>query len=235
MKFVLVSLFPEIFLGYFRSSIMKRSREKGIIDFQTVNIRDFAQDKHKTCDDSPYGGGAGMVMKPEPIARALESVRTDRSRVIYLSPSGYLFHQGLARKLASESELIFLCGRYEGVDQRIIDKYVDMELCVGDYVLSSGEVAALVVVDAVYRLLDGVISPESLEEESFGDSGAGLLEYPHYTRPEVFEGSSVPDVLLGGNHAAIRKWRREKSLEKTRRYRPEILWNWEGVEKHGSY
>ncbi len=234
MKFVLLTLFPEIFQGYFGSSIMKRSVQKGLVAYQTVNIRDFAWDKHKTCDDSPYGGGAGMVMKPEPLARAIESVKTDQSTVVYLSPSGLLFQQKIAAGLAKVQELVLLCGRYEGVDQRIIDRYVDMELCVGDYVLSSGEVAALVVIDAVYRLLDGVISAESLEEESFS-GGLGLLEYPHYTRPEVFEGAAVPEVLLEGNHAAINQWRRKKSIEKTRRYRPELLWNWEGEKTHGSH
>lgn len=231
MTFTLLSLFPEIFRGYFEHSIMKRSLQKGLVRYRTVNIRDFAHDRHRTCDDAPYGGGAGMVLKPEPLAEAVRSVRGPRSTVICLSPSGELFTQSLARRLAREEELILVCGRYEGVDQRFIDRYVDREICVGDYVLSSGEVAALVVIDTVYRLLEGVLSPDSLSEESFG-AGSGLLEYPHYTRPEVFEGMRVPEVLLSGNHAAIQAWRRRKSLEKTRTYRPELCWNWQG-EEHG--
>jgi tRNA (guanine37-N1)-methyltransferase len=233
MNFQILTLFPEILHGYFANSIMKRSIQNGIITYNLVNIRHFATDRHKTCDDAPYGGGAGMVMKPDPVSRAIESVRSDGSKVIYLSPSGHLFNQGWAQKLSTEKNLILLCGRYEGVDQRVLDKYVDIELCVGNYVLSSGEVAALVVVDAVYRLLEGVISPESLNEESFGENG--LLEYPHYTRPEEFQGVRVPEVLLSGNHAAIRAWRRRMRIEKTKVFRPELLWNWEGVKNNGSY
>ena len=150
-----------------------------------INIRDYAFDRHKTCDDAPYGGGAGMVMKAEPVALALDSVKSESARTVYMSPSGELFNQKLAAELSAEQELIILCGRYEGVDQRIIDAYIDTEISIGDYVLSSGETAALVVIDAVYRLIDGVISSESLEEESFAGE---LLEYPHYTRPEVFQG-----------------------------------------------
>jgi tRNA (guanine37-N1)-methyltransferase len=233
MNFQILTLFPEILHGYFANSIMKRSIQNGIITYNLVNIRHFATDRHKTCDDAPYGGGAGMVMKPDPVSRAIESVRSDGSKVIYLSPSGHLFNQGWAQKLSTEKNLILLCGRYEGVDQRVLDKYVDIELCVGNYVLSSGEVAALVVVDAVFRLLEGVISPESLNEESFGENG--LLEYPHYTRPEEFQGVRVPEVLLSGNHAAIRAWRRRMRIEKTKVFRPELLWNWEGVKNNGSY
>jgi len=233
MNFQILTLFPEILHGYFANSIMKRSIQNGIITYNLVNIRHFATDRHKTCDDAPYGGGAGMVMKPDPVSRAIESVRSDGSKVIYLSPSGHLFNQGWAQKLSTEKNLILLCGRYEGVDQRVLDKYVDIELCVGNYVLSSGEVAALVVVDAVYRLLEGVISPESLNEESFGENG--LLEYPHYTRPEEFQGVRVPEVLLSGNHAAIRAWRRRMRIEKTKVFRPELLWNWEGEKNNGSY
>ncbi len=220
MKFTVLSLFPEILQGFFESSIMAKAVERGAIEYELVNIRDFAFDRHKTCDDAPYGGGAGMVMKAEPLSLALESVKAAGKRTVYMSPSGRKFDQALAAELSAEKEIIILCGRYEGVDQRIIDTYIDTELSIGDYVLSSGETAALVVIDAVYRLIDGVISSESLEEESFA---RGLLEYPHYTRPEVFQGIKVPDILLSGHHANIEKWRLRKSLEKTIKYRPDLL------------
>ncbi len=226
MNFSIVSLFPEIAKAYFSASLMKKSLDKGIISFTPVNIRDFAEDKHRTCDDSPYGGGAGMVLKPEPLVKAILSVRKPQSRVIYMSPSGRVLTQKVVQELSSYQDLVLVCGRYEGIDQRVIDGYVDEEISVGDYILSSGEVAALIVVDSVYRLIDGVIASESLSEESHGESG--LLEYPHYTRPEEFEGRKVPEVLLGGNHADIKSWRRTKSLEKTRALRPDLLWKWEG-------
>jgi tRNA (guanine37-N1)-methyltransferase len=222
MKFTLLSLFPEIFEGFFGSSIMARARERGLVDYQAINIRDFAQDKHRKCDDEIYGGGPGMLMLPEPLGRALDSVgaREPSKRVVYVSPSGKLFNQDLAREFAREQELVILCGRYEGIDQRIIDLYVDDEVSIGDYVLSSGEVAAMVLVDAVYRLLDGVITGESLLEESFE---GGLLEYPQYTRPELYATLRVPEVLLSGHHANIQKWRLRERLKKTLANRPELL------------
>jgi tRNA (guanine37-N1)-methyltransferase len=185
-----------------------------------VNFRDYATDKHKTCDDAPYGGGAGMVLKPEPLGSALDAIQAKNKRVIYPTPSGKRFTQAYARELSKEDQLVIICGRYEGIDQRIIDLYVDDEICIGDYVISSGEVAALVIVDAVYRLVDGVISDESLEEESFTD---GLLEYPQYTRPATYCGIDVPEILLSGHHAQIGQWRFKKRLEKTFRNRPELL------------
>ena len=241
MKFHVLTLFPEIPRAFFENSIMAKAVEKGIIAYELVNIRDFAFDKHKTCDDSPYGGGAGMLMKTEPLCKALESVKvkskflddgtvkktkkskknkTKGKRVIYVTPSGKPLTQKLAYELSQEEELVFICGRYEGIDQRIIDSYVDDEISIGDYVLSSGELAATVIIDSVYRLVDGVISSESLEEESFSD---GLLEYPQYTRPEVFKGMKVPDVLLSGHHENIRKWRLKKRLAKTLQNRPEMI------------
>ena len=241
MKFYVLTLFPEIPRAFFENSIMAKAVEKGIIAYELVNIRDFAFDKHKTCDDSPYGGGAGMLMKTEPLCKALESVKvkskflddgtvkktkkskknkTKGRRVIYVTPSGKPLTQKLAYELSQEEELVFICGRYEGIDQRIIDSYVDDEISIGDYVLSSGELAATVIIDSVYRLVDGVISSESLEEESFSD---GLLEYPQYTRPEVFKGMKVPDVLLSGHHENIRKWRLKKRLAKTLQNRPEMI------------
>jgi len=220
MTFTILSLFPDILDGFFTNSIMAKSIEKGDISYNLIDFRDFTVDKHRTCDDAPYGGGAGMVIKPEPLARALEEVGADNKRVIYLSPSGKPFNQKYAEELSVEKELVFICGRYEGIDQRIIDRYVDDEICIGDYVISSGEVAALVVVDAVYRLIDGVINEESLKEESFSNN---LLEYPHYTRPNEYCGMMVPDILLSGNHAEIAKWRLIKRLEKTLKNRPDLI------------
>ena len=269
MKYTVLTLFPEIIDTYFAASIMAKAIQRGIISYSAVNIRDFAMDKHKTCDDAPYGGGPGMLMLPEPLCRALESVKmgigyqgsggksppslqpaygglpllpsagdtpatppssspqnpdpcslTPAPRTIYLSPSGRPFTQALARELAAERELVLLCGRYEGIDQRVIDLYIDDEISVGDYVLSSGEVAALALIDATYRLVDRVITPESLEEESFS---GGLLEYPQYTRPEIFDTIKVPDVLLSGHHENIRRWRLERRVEKTLRNRPDLI------------
>jgi tRNA (guanine37-N1)-methyltransferase len=220
MKFTVLSLFPEILEGFFESSIMAKAVERGEIAYELINIRDFAYDRHKTCDDAPYGGGAGMVMKAEPVALAMDSVKASQKRTVYMSPSGELFNQKFAQELSSEKEIVILCGRYEGVDQRIIEAYIDNEISVGDYVLSSGETASLVVIDAVYRLIEGVINAESLSEESFT---RGLLEYPHYTRPEVFRGMKVPDVLMSGHHAKIERWRLLKSLEKTLKVRPDLL------------
>jgi tRNA (guanine37-N1)-methyltransferase len=234
MKYTVLTLFPEITDAFFATSIMAKAIGRGIVDYRSINIRDYAWDKHKTCDDAPYGGGAGMLMLPEPLGKALEAAGAQsrssgtelpesavkRGRVIYLSPSGRPFTQDLAKELANEEELILLCGRYEGIDQRIIDAYVDDEISVGDYVLSSGEAAALVLIDATYRLVDEVITPESLEEESFS---GGLLEYPQYTRPEVYGILSVPEVLLSGHHENIRRWRLKKRVEKTLAVRPDLI------------
>jgi tRNA (guanine37-N1)-methyltransferase len=227
MKYSVLTLFPEIIKAYFDNSIMAKAIKRGIIEYQAVNIRDFAQDKHKTCDDAPYGGGPGMLMLPEPLGKALDWCLSssangggNKAPVIYLSPSGKCFSQEMARKLAAEKELVLICGRYEGIDQRIIDRYVDDEISVGDYVLSSGEVAALAVIDATYRLVDNVIRADSLMEESFS---GGLLEYPQFTRPEIFDTMKVPDVLLSGHHEQIRLWRLEKQIQKTLRNRPDLI------------
>ena len=220
MKVTVLTLFPKIVRGFFESSVMAKAVDRGLISYELVDFRDYATDKHRSCDDAPYGGGAGMVLKPEPIAAALNRLNLKESRVIYPSPSGKLFDQAKARDLAREDSLIILCGRYEGVDQRVIDAYIDDEISIGDYVISSGEVASLVLIDAVYRLLDGVINQKSLEEESFEK---GILEYPHYTRPEVCKGRGVPEVLLSGHHENIRKWRLQKGLEKTMKNRPDLL------------
>ena len=220
MRFNVLTLFPEIPAAFFESSIMAKAVERGLITYNLVNIRDFAYDKHRTCDDLTYGGGAGMLLLPQPLALTLDSVQAAEKRVIYVTPSGKPFTQAYAAELAREPELVFVCGRYEGIDQRIIDEYVDDEISLGDYVMSSGELAALVIIDAVYRLIDGVISRESLEEESFSD---GLLEYPQYTRPQIFRDRAVPEVLLSGHHEHIRKWRLAQRIKKTLAMRPDLL------------
>jgi tRNA (guanine37-N1)-methyltransferase len=236
VKYTVLTLFPEIIDAFFSTSIIARALEQGIIGYRSINIRDFAQDRHKTCDDAPYGGGPGMLMLSEPLGRALEAAgaepRTDRpgaaetgapapkKQVIYLSPSGRPFTQQSAKALSLCEELILICGRYEGIDQRIIDLYTDQELSIGDYVLSSGEAAALVVIDSTYRLVDGVITRESLEEESFS---GGLLEYPQYTRPEIYAMLEVPGILLSGHHEQIRRWRLRKRVEKTMAVRPDLV------------
>lgn len=220
MKVTVLTLFPELLAGYFASSIMGRAVTKGLVDYELVNIRDFATDRHRTCDDAPYGGGYGMVLKPEPLSAALESVEARDKYVVYASPAGRLFDQQAAQELAQKDNLVFICGRYEGIDQRIIDRYVHDEISVGDYVLSSGEIATLVLVDAVYRLIDGVITSGSLLEESHEEC---LIEYPHYTRPEVFQGQKVPEVLLSGNHAAIDAWRRRQRIKRTATVRPDLI------------
>jgi tRNA (guanine37-N1)-methyltransferase len=226
VRFTILSLFTELLEAHFRTSILGRAVQAGVVEYKLVDIRDFAEDKHRTCDDAPYGGGAGMVLLPEPTAKALDSVEAAGKHVVVPTPAGRLFTQNRARTLSELPEVVILCGRYEGIDQRIVDHYVDEELSIGDYVLSSGELAAMVIVDAVFRLLEGSIAPESLEEESFSD---GLLEYPHYTRPQNFRGVLVPDVLLSGNHEAIRRWRHQERSIRTRARRRDI----KGKEDNG--
>jgi tRNA (guanine37-N1)-methyltransferase len=223
MKYTVLTLFPEITDAFFANSIMAKAIKQGIIEYKAVNIRDFAQDRHKTCDDAPYGGGPGMLILAEPLDLALKSVIAGteaKPRVIYLSPSGRLFNQKLAQELSAEKELVLICGRYEGIDQRIIDRYADDEISIGDFVLSSGETAALAIIDATYRLVDNVICGDSLFEESFS---GGLLEYPQFTRPEIFDTMKVPEVLLSGHHEKIRLWRLEKRVEKTLKQRPDLI------------
>jgi len=222
MTITILTLFPEIMEGFFENSIMSRAVKAGIINYKFVNFRDFALDRHKTCDDSPYGGGAGMVIKPEPLGLALDSVDALNKRVVFPTPSGIKFTEEYAENLSKEKELVFICGHYEGVDQRIIDTYVNDEISIGDYVISSGEIATLTIIDAVYRLIEGVITDESLVEESFTGVDK-ILEYPQYTRPEDYKGMLVPEVLLSGHHLNIAKWRLMKRLEKTQKNRPELL------------
>ncbi len=220
MTVTILTLFPGLFQGFLESSILARAIARGLVNVRLVDIRDFATDKHHVCDDAAYGGGPGMVMKPEPIVAALEATGAPGRKVVYLTPSGRPLTQKVVEELAAEPELTLLCGRYEGIDQRVIDSCVTEELSIGDYVLSGGEVAAMVVVEAVTRLLPGVITGESLEEESFSE---GLLEYPHYTRPESFRDMRVPEILISGHHEKIRQWRLLKSVEKTMKNRPELL------------
>ena len=222
MRIDILTLFPEIFQGFLKSSILGRAIDQGFIYVNLVNIRDYAMDKHRTCDDYTYGGGPGMVLKPEPLVEALKTVQTAKStqKIIYLSPSGRLLNQSIGEKLAVEEEVVLICGRYEGIDQRIIDIFITDEISIGDYILSGGEVAAMVLVDTVARLIKGVIKEDSLAEESFR---RGPLEYPQYTRPYDFQGRKVPEVLLSGHHAEIERWRLRKSIEKTLQYRSELL------------
>jgi tRNA (guanine37-N1)-methyltransferase len=223
MRFDILTLFPDMFSSPLRESILGKAVEKGLIQIQTINIRDYSLDKHQAVDDTPYGGGQGMVMKVEPIVRAIEWVRSQNpsARTIYLTPQGKPLNQDLARRLSTQSHLILLCGRYEGVDERARELFVDEEISIGDYVLTGGELAAMVLIDAVSRFVPGVLgSDRSAEEDSFFNS---LLEYPQYTRPSDFRGSCVPEVLLSGNHSAISQWRRKEALRRTWLRRPDLL------------
>ena len=219
MKFYVLTLFPEMFEPL-NSSIIGRAKEKNLIEINLINIRDFSKDKHKKVDDTPYGGGAGMVMMPDVVYDAYKSVEDKNAKVIYMSPQGNKLTQKKVEELAKKEHLIILCGHYEGIDQRVIDKIVDEEISIGDYVLTGGEIPAMVLIDSLSRYNSGVIAEESREEESFAN---GILEYPQYTRPEVFEGVKVPEVLLSGHHANIEKWRKEKALEITKLKRPDLL------------
>lgn len=223
MNISILTTFPEMFDSVLNASVLGRARQNGLIDVQAVDIRPFSASKHKNTDDYPFGGGAGMLMMAQPIADCIRAVQAQKKgTVIYMSPRGEKLTQRLAERLAQEEHLILLCGHYEGVDQRVLDGYVDMEVSVGDYVLTGGETAAIVLVDCVSRLIPGVLgSAESAQDESF--STAGLLEYPQYTRPRVFEGTAVPQVLLDGDHAKINAWRRQQALLTTARRRPDML------------
>lgn len=220
MKIDILTLFPDMFAAL-EESILGRARRAGKIEINVVNIRDYTEDKHLKCDDYPFGGGAGMVMMPQPVGSAIDALdKEHKARRIYLSPKGETLRQQKVFSLLAYEHLILLCGHYEGIDQRIIDLFIDEEISIGDYVLTGGELPAMVLVDCVSRYVDGVISTSSLVDESFSD---GLLEYPQYTRPQTYEGLSVPDVLLSGHHENIEKWRREKSLEITKQNRPDLL------------
>ena len=220
----MLTLFPDMIRDGFQTSITGRAVEKGILSLETVNIRDFSVNKHQRVDDYPYGGGAGMVMQAEPVYLAYESVAkklTKKPRVLYMSPQGKVFHQRMAEELAREEELVFLCGHYEGIDERVLEEIVTDEVSIGDYVLTGGELPALVMMDAISRILEGVLhNEESAEFDSFSDN---LLEYPQYSRPQNWRGKEVPEILLSGHHLNVEKWRREQSLLRTRKRRPDLL------------
>jgi len=218
MHFDIFTLFPGMFQGPFSESILKRAQERGLLSIDLHNIRDATSDKHHVVDDYPYGGGAGMVMKPEPIFNAIEAVHQG-GPIIYLTPQGRLFNQQIARELAGESRITLLCGHYEGIDERVCQHLVTDEISIGDYVLTGGELAAMIVVDAVSRLMPGVLTEGSIEEESHSNH---LLEYPQYTRPPEFRGWRIPDMLLSGHHENIARWRRKEAIKRTRQRRPDL-------------
>ncbi|MEE2821710.1 MAG: tRNA (guanosine(37)-N1)-methyltransferase TrmD [Acidobacteriota bacterium] len=223
MRVSIVTIFPQLFSGVFNFGMIERAARKELVETCVVDLREFAKDKRRTVDDRPYGGGDGMVLKPDVVFEAVEKCRQDGpgGHIVLLSPQGRPFDQNKAKELSLKANLVLICGRYEGVDQRVSDYVVDEEISVGDFVLSGGEFAALLVVDAVCRLVPGVVGKgESVLEESFMD---GLLDYPQYTRPAEFQGNKVPDVLLSGDHDAILQWRRRQSIEQTRRRRPDLL------------
>ncbi|MCH6567694.1 MAG: tRNA (guanosine(37)-N1)-methyltransferase TrmD [Nitrospinae bacterium] len=223
MEVHIVTLFPDLFASPLKESILGKAIDRGVVDVAVHDLRDHAQDKHRTADDAPYGGGAGMVLKPEPIIRALRAIEAEAgpATVVLLTPQGIPFSQALAQRLSKEERLVLLCGRYEGVDERVRLHFTDLEISIGDYVLMGGEIPALVVLDATVRLLPGVVGEErSIQEDSFQ---TGLLDHPHYTRPAEAEGHKVPEVLISGNHEAIRRWRRKESLRRTRARRPDLL------------
>lgn len=219
MIFSILTLFPEMFEGI-KQSIIGKAIEKELIEINLINIRDFSKDKHKKVDDTPYGGGAGMVMRPDVVYDAYESIKSNNAKVIYLSPKGKTLNQEKVKELAKENHIILLCGHYEGIDQRVLDEIVDEEISIGDYVLTGGEIPAMVLIDSVSRYVEGVITSESVEEESFSN---GLLEYPQYTRPEIFLDKKVPEILLSGHHENIKKWREEQALKITKQNRPDLL------------
>lgn len=219
MKFDVLTLFPEMFEPL-KTSIIGKAVEKKLIEINLINIRDFSNDKHKKVDDTPYGGGAGMVMKADVVYRAYQSIQAKDAKVIYMSPQGKTLNQKKVEDLSKQEHLIILCGHYEGVDQRVLDKIVEEEISIGDYVLTGGEIPAMALIDSVSRQIEGVLKQESMKEESFSN---GLLEYPQYTRPEIFEGETVPEILLSGHHEKIERWRKEKSVETTKRKRPDLL------------
>ena len=219
MKFDILTLFPEMFEAL-NHSILERAQDKNLIEINFINIREFSKDKHKKVDDTPFGGGAGMIMTCQPLFDAINSVYSDKSKIIYMSPKGYMLKQEKVKNLAKFEHIIIVCGHYEGIDQRVIDYFNMEEVSIGDYVLTGGELPAMVLVDTISRYVNGVLSSGSTDEESFSN---GLLEYPQYTKPRVYEGLEVPEVLTNGNHKEIEKWKKEQSLEITNKRRPDLL------------
>lgn len=231
MKFDILTLFPEMFEGLSKS-IIGRAIEKGIINLNVIDIRNFSKDKHKKVDDTPYGGGAGMVIRSDVVYDAYKSISDNDAKVIYMSPQGKKLDQEKVENLSKEKHIILLCGHYEGIDQRVLDEIVDEEISIGDYVLTGGEIPAMVLVDSVSRYVEGVLTKESISEESFSN---GLLEYPQYTRPEIFNDTKVPEILLTGHHENIRKWRRKESIKNTYFKRPKLLENVNLTKEDKSY
>ena len=232
MKIDVLTLFPEMVTGPLDESIIRRARDSGRLDLRIHNLRDWTHDRHRTVDDRPFGGGPGMLLKPEPIFEAVESLASEQTRVVLLGPAGRKFDQSIARELAQHESLLFICASYEGVDERVRETLVDDELSIGDYVLTNGNLPAMVIIDSVARLLPGVLGDDaSAHDESFSN---GLLEYPHYTRPAEFRELKVPAVLLSGNHAEIEKWRREQALARTTEVRPDLLQKLEKKETGGN-
>ncbi len=231
MKFDVLTLFPEMFEPL-NTSIIGRAVKEKLIEINLTNIRDFSKDKHKKVDDTPYGGGSGMVMKPDVVYEAYKSVKDDNAKVIYMSPQGKVLNQNKVIELSKEKHLIILCGHYEGIDQRVIDKIVDEEISIGNYVLTGGELPAMVLIDSVSRYIDGVLNEGSTIEESFSQ---GILEYPQYTRPEIFEEINVPEILQSGHHENINKWRKKQALKNTYYKRPELLKNVDLSEEDKKY
>ena len=219
MRISILTLFPDMFTGFISESIIKRAIEKNIVSIELINIRDFSKLSNNQVDDTPYGGGAGMVLMVDVVVDAINSVKTPNSKVILITPAGKTYNQSMAASLSKEEHLIIVCGHYEGIDERILN-YVDYEISIGDYVLTGGEIPSMVVSDSIIRLLDGVIRQESYEEESFSNN---LLDYPVYTKPRVYDGYEVPDVLVSGNHKLIDEWRRNAQIEKTKERRPDLL------------
>lgn len=226
MKFNVLTLFPEMFEPI-KESILKKAQENKVIEINLINIRDFSKNKHKKVDDYPYGGGAGMLIRPDVVYDAYQSIENkDNAKVIYLSPQGKVLTQNKVKELSTKENLILLCGHYEGIDERVLEEIVDEEISIGDYVLTGGEIPAMVLIDSISRFVEGVINAESTNEESFSN---GLLEYPQYTRPEIFLNKKVPDVLLSGHHSNIENWRKEQSIKNTKNKRPELLQNNENI------
>ncbi len=221
LRIDVITIFPAILQGFLNESILKRATEKNAVSYRIINLRDFTNDRHKTVDDRPYGGGPGMIMKPEPIFKAVESIKTPKARIIMLSPQGKIFNQTTARELGLCRHLILICGHYEGVDERVSQALVTDEISIGDYILTNGTPAAAVVIDAVVRLLPNVLGAEgAAEHDSFN---AYQLEHPQYTRPEEFRGMKVPSILLSGNHSEVRRWQKQQSLNRTRERRPDLI------------
>lgn len=220
MQISIITLFPEVFDTYLNTSILGRAQKKGLVEFEIINLRSFGEGKHQVVDGKPYGGGAGMVLRADILTKALKSI-SGKKYTILTSASGKKYQQKTARELSKKNHLVLICGHYEGVDQRFIDKYTDQEISIGDYILTGGEIPAMIIADSITRLIPGVLEkPEAVENESFSEN---LLEGPQYTRPDTFEGEKVPDILISGNHEKIEKWRKEESIKKTKEIRPDLI------------